>query len=80
MSSGGGGGGGVPGGNGALNGVMGMGVREQAGLNPYRMKGFARQQSGSVRVETPTLSSMKAKQGAIVSKFMTFFQRKFTLL
>ena len=56
------------------------GVREQAGLNSYRMKGFGRQQSGSVRVETPTLSSMKAKQGAIVSKFMTFFQRKFTLL
>ena len=79
-SGGGGGGGGVPGGNGALNGDMGMGVREQAGLNPYRMKGFVRQQSGSVRVETPTLSGMKAKQGAIVSKFMTFFQRKFTLV
>ena len=45
------------------------------GLNPNRQRGFGRQQP---RIETPTLNDMKAKQGAIVSKFMTFLNRKNT--
>ena len=32
----------------------------------------------SVRMETPTLSDMRAKQGAIVAKFMTFLQSMFS--
>ena len=33
-----------------------------------------------VRLERPTLNAMKANQGAIVAKFMTFFRRKSTLV
>ena len=32
------------------------------------------------RIETPTLNDMKAKQGAIVSRFMTFADRKNTVM
>ena len=46
------------------------------GLNPNRQKGFSPQP----RIETPTLNDMKAKQGAIVSKFMTFANRKNTVM
>ena len=60
------------------------GVRDMSGLNPNRVKGFGVQQPGGgnrgVRMETPTLNAMKAKQGAIVAKFMTFFRRKSTLV
>ena len=34
----------------------------------------------TTRVETPTLNDMRAKQGALVSRFMTFFQRKCSLV
>ena len=34
----------------------------------------------SYRLETTTLKEMRAKQGAVVSKFLTFFQRKSTLV
>ena len=50
---------GLNGGSGSVNGD---------GLNPNRQRGF-------IRIETPTLNDMKAKQGAIVSKFMTFMNR-----
>ena len=33
-----------------------------------------------VRVETTTPRDLRAKQGAVVSKFLTFFQRKNTLV
>ena len=46
------------------------------GLNPNRQKGF----NWQGRIETPTLNDMKAKQGAIVSKFMTFSNRKNTAM
>ena len=46
------------------------------GLNPNRQRGFAAQS----RIETPTLNDMKAKQGAIVSKFMTFAKRMNTVM
>ena len=35
---------------------------------------------GAQRIETPSLNEMKAKQGAIVAKFMTFFKRRSTLV
>jgi hypothetical protein len=75
----GGGGGGGRGGESATQGVnLGRGARDQSGLNPDRERGFG--QAASVRMETPTLSDMRAKQGSIVAKFMTFFQRKFSLV
>ena len=46
------------------------------GLNPNRLRGFG----GQSRIETSTLNDMKAKQGAIVSKFMTFANRKNTVM
>ena len=55
------------------------GVRDRIGLNPYRPRGFG-SGDGSTRVETPSLNQMRAKQGAIVAKFMTFFKRKSTLV
>ena len=44
------------------------------GLNPNRQKGFGAQ--ASKRVETPTLNDMRARQGAVVAKFMNFMLRK----
>lgn len=55
------------------------GVRNQLGLNPYRHRGFG-DQYVTRRYETPSLNEMRAKQGALVSKFMTFFQRKCSLV
>ena len=46
--------------------------RGNDGLNPSRQRGFNWQQ----RIITPTLNDMRAKQGAVVSKFMTFMNRK----
>ena len=45
-------------------------------LNPIRLKGFGYQR----RIETPSLNDMRARQGAVVSKFMTFMNRKNTLM
>ena len=53
-------------------GVIPVGMGDRSGLNPARQRGFNMPQ----RIETPTLNDMKAKQGAIVSKFMTFMNRK----
>ena len=62
----------------------GFGSGHGSGLNPNRVRGFGVQQAvggrGGGRLETPTLNEMKAKQGAIVAKFMTFFRRKNTLV
>ena len=49
------------------------------GLNPRRPKGFVDMAAPS-RLETPTLSDMRAKQRSIVARFMTFFQRKNSLV
>ena len=48
------------------------------GLNPYRQKGFGA--ANSRRIETPTLNDMRARQGAVVGKFMNFMQRKNTIV
>ena len=57
------------------------GVRDHGGLNPNRQRCFSDQhQYVATRVETPTLNDMRAKQGALVSRFMTFFQRKCSLV
>ena len=61
-------------------------VKDQSGLNPNRIRGFAGVTGGNEmnasgsKVETPSLNQMMAKQGAIVAKFMTFFKRKSTLV
>ena len=54
------------------NGSGGARHRGNDGLNPNRQKGF----NWQTRIVTPTLNDMKAKQGAVVSKFMTFMSRK----
>ena len=46
---------------------------DRSGMNPNRQKGFG---SAASRIETPSLSDMQARQGAIVARFMTFAQRK----
>ena len=50
---------------------------DRAGLNPNRKRGF---DANFPRIETPTLSDMRVRQGAIVAKFLTFFQRKSSLV
>ena len=49
---------------------------DSSGLNAKRQKGFG--QRG--RIETPTLNDIQAKQGAVVSKFLTFLNRKRSLM
>ena len=51
-------------------------------LNSRRIRGFGRQGQGSgvSNVDPPSLNDMRAKQGAIVAKFMTFFKRKSTIV
>ena len=44
------------------------------GLNPNRQKGFGA--AASKRIETPTLNDMRARQGAVVAKFMNFMQER----
>ena len=48
------------------------------GLNPTRQKGFGA--AASRRIETPTLNDMRARQGAVVAKFMNFMNRKNTIV
>ena len=57
---------------GGSGGPEGASQRVNDGLNPNRQRGFNWQS----RIETSTLNDMKAKQGAVVSKFMTFMNRK----
>ena len=47
------------------------------GLNPNRQRGFG---PTVRRIETPTLNDMRARQGAVVGKFMNFMQRKNTVV
>ena len=69
------------GGDGGSNGGLRPGVAWIAdtsdGLNPKRQRGFGQM---SERIETPTLNDMQAKQGAVVSKFLTFLNRKKSLM
>ena len=72
-------------GNGSANGRgsvdgrrnVGGGLKDQSGLNPNRIRGFGGASGGA---SAPSLNEMRAKQGAIVAKFMTFFKRKSTLV
>ena len=50
--------------------------RQHGGLNPQRQRGFV----PTRRIETPTLNDMRARQGAVVGKFMNFMHRKNTLV
>ena len=49
---------------------------DSSGLNPDRQRGF----QPSARVTTTTLNDMRAKEGALVSRFMTFHYRKNTFV
>ena len=55
----------------------GAGGGDGSGLNPSRVRGFG---SSMNRATTPSLNDMRARQGAIVAKFLTFFKRKTTLV
>ena len=57
------------------HGQRGGGSSDGDGLNPNRQRGF-----GQRRIETPTLNEMRARQGAVVGKFMNFMHRKNTLV
>ena len=48
------------------------------GLNPNRQKGFGA--AATRRIETPTLNDMRARQGAVVGKFLNFMHRKNTIV
>ena len=48
------------------------------GLNPNRQKGFGA--ATSKRIDTPTLNDMRARQGAVVGKFLNFMHRKNTIV
>ena len=73
-------GGGGQGGGGQGGGVQVSGLRNQTSLNPSRNRGFGYQPGVARRIETPSLNDMRAKQKSIVAKFMTFFQRKCSLV
>ena len=49
-------------------------LKDPSGLNPQRQRGFGE------RIETPRLSDMRAKQNAIVARFLNFAQRKLSLV
>ena len=52
-------------------------LSDSDGLNPNRQKGFG---AASKRIETPTLNDMRARQGAVVGKFLNFMHRKNTIV
>ena len=54
------------------------GRQNEDGLNPNRQRGFGA--ATLRRIETPTLNDMRARQGAVVGKFMNFMQRKNTVV
>ena len=53
------------------------GRQNDDGLNPNRQRGFG---ATTRRIETTTLNEMRARQGAVVGKFMNFLQRKNTVV
>ena len=55
---------------------------DSSGLNPNRIRGFGGPATSKSHadVQAPTLNEMRARQGAIVAKFMTFFKRKSSLV
>ena len=57
---------------GSDGGIEGARQRINDGLNPNRQRGF----NWQTRIVTPTLNDMRARQGAVVSKFLTFMNRK----
>ena len=57
----------------------GGGLKDHSGLSPNRNRGFGNATGGS-RIDAPSVNEMRAKRSAIVTKFMTFFKRKSTLV
>ena len=60
------------------NGLGAIRRNDGSGLNVNRQRGFNFQQN--MRIATTSLNDMRAKEGAIVSKFMTFLKRKNTFV
>ena len=70
-------GGSVPSSSGGNNRGRGSGgQRGSDGLNPNRQRGFGAQR----RIETATLNEMRARQGAVVGKFINCLHRKNTIV
>ena len=55
-------------------------IRDSSGLLANRQRGFSSSSRANVRVPTTNLQDMQAKDGALVSKFMTFLCRKNTFV
>ena len=53
---------------------------DSAGLVSNRQRGFGLRGNLNSRFEAPSMNEMRAKQEAVVSNFLTFFQRKSTLV
>ena len=64
--------------NDANKGVSDSQSRMSGDLNPNRQKGFGA--AAFRRIETPSLNDMRARQGAVVGKFMNFMNRKNTIV
>ena len=54
-------------------------MKDSSGLNANRQRGFSSSKP-NVRIPTSTLADMQAKEGSLVSKFMTFLCRKNTFV
>ena len=56
------------------------GHEDSSGLESNRQRGFGLRGNLNSRFEAPSMNEMRAKQEAVVSNFLTFFQRKSTLV
>ena len=63
-----------------VSGDQTRGETDGSGLNPGRIRGFGMPTGSNNQAESPSLNDMRARQGAIVAKFMTFYKRKSTLV
>ena len=90
MATGEGGGGvrgGSIGGSEGVNGELGDGrggtrggQGDGSGLDHNRQRGFAQVRNMVNRFEAPSMNEIRARQEAVVANFLTFFQRKNTLV
>ena len=73
-------GGASKGNNSAAGAKKGSDVRDGSGLLANRQRGFSSPLRPNTRVPTSNLHDMQARDGALVSKFMTFLCRKNTFV
>ena len=79
--------GGSIGGSEGVNGELGDGrggtrggQGDGSGLDHNRQRGFAQVRNMVNRFEAPSMNEIRARQEAVVANFLTFFQRKNTLV